>query len=97
MIDDDTESVIITAYGSREDRRMVRQTLDRLIAGTPEARFLRRRLQPYTVAVRSREAENYRQAGIIAPVQPGIGEWLGDYDAVRGLATRDPHPDSLVI
>jgi len=97
MIDDDTESVVITTYGSPADRRIVRQTLDRLAAGTPDGRFLRRRLQPYLVSVRSREAEKYKRVGLVAPVQPGIGEWLGEYDPVRGLQGRDSDPDIFVV
>lgn len=97
MIDDDTESVAITTYGSATDRRLVRQTLDALAAGTPDARSFRRRLQPYLVSVRSREAERYRHTGLIAPIQPGIGEWLGKYHITRGLELSPPAPDALVI
>jgi CRISPR-associated endonuclease/helicase Cas3 len=97
MIDDDTEPVAITSYGAQPERRRVRETLDRLKDGAPEARVLLRRLQPYLVSLRRREAERFRSLGIIAEVIPGLGEWLGDYDSVRGLVARDLDPDSLVV
>lgn len=97
MIGDDTEAVVITDYGSDEERRKVRQWLDRLADGAPDARYLRRYLQPYIVSVRAREAEKYRRQGLIRTVAPGLGEWLGAYDPIRGLQAQDPDPDSLVV
>lgn len=97
MIDDDTEPVAITAYGTDEERRQVRRLLQRLRGGAPESRALLRALQPYVVSLRRREAEKYRRAGLISEVTAGLGEWMGDYDAIRGLVARDLDPDSLVV
>jgi CRISPR-associated endonuclease/helicase Cas3 len=97
MIDDDTEPVAITSYGTDEERRQVRRLLERLRGGTPESRALHRALQPYLVSLRRREAERYRSSRLISEVTPGLGEWMGDYDAVRGLIARDLDPDSLVV
>ncbi len=97
MIDDDTESVAIIGYGTAEERTRVRDLLDCLSGHSQEARLLLRRLQPYLVTVRRREAEKYRRRGLVSPVMPGLGEWLGAYDPVRGLTGEDPDPDSLVI
>jgi len=97
MIDDDTESVVITNYGSDQERRSVRGWVDRLAEGAPEARQLRRNIQPYLVSVRVREAEKYRREGFIRPIAPGLGEWMGNYHPVRGLQARDPDPDRFVI
>lgn len=84
MIEDDTESVVITDYGSESEQREVRQWLDLLKRGVPYARALLRKLQPYTVAIRKREAE--KLAAHIEQLLPGIGIWLGDYDEVSGLS-----------
>lgn len=97
MIDDDTEPVAITAYGTDDERRQVRRLLERLRGGAPESRVLLRALQPYLVSLRRREAERYKRDGLIAEVTPGLGEWMGDYDSVRGLVARDLDPDSLVV
>jgi CRISPR-associated endonuclease/helicase Cas3 len=97
MIDDDTEPVAITAYGTGEERRHVQRLLERLRGGAPESRALLRALQPYLVSLRRREAERYRSSGLISEVTPGLGEWMGDYDMIRGLIARDLDPDSLVV
>lgn len=97
MIDDETESVVITTYGSEEQWRRVRGLVEELRQGAPEARFIYRKLQPYLVSLRSREAEKYRRDGFIAEVTTGVGEWQGAYDPVRGLVARDLDPDDLVV
>ena len=96
MIDDVTESVVVP-YGSPEEQRAVGKWLDRLRDGAPDARLILRRLQPYLTSVREREARRYERQGLIGPVLPGLGIWLGRYDAVRGLTSDDPDPDSLVV
>jgi CRISPR-associated endonuclease/helicase Cas3 len=97
MIDDDTIDVVITRYGSPEERRLVRQLIDRLRQGDPGARLLRRRLEPYVVSVRARLEAEYQRKGLLAPIIPGLYEWLGRYDAVRGITERDMDADSLVV
>lgn len=90
MIDDDTESVAVTSYGSTAERRLVAEILDALRRGTPESRRLLRRLQPYLVTVRRRDAERYRREGFISPVIDGVGEWMGKYDERQsGLVAAD--------
>ncbi len=95
MIDDDTDVVVVTSYGTAEERQRVRTLVERLRSGAPDARELLRRLQPYVVSVRRREAARYRQQGLIDEVMPGVGEWLGGYDDVTGLAA--PDPEQLVV
>jgi CRISPR-associated endonuclease/helicase Cas3 len=90
MIEDDTESLVVTSYGSGDERRRVRALLDRLRRGGPDGRDTLRRLQPYVVAVRKEQAARHRRQGLIAEVMPGVGEWLGEYDDVRGLSVGDP-------
>lgn len=97
MIDDVTESVVITTYGTEEEKEEVRDKLERLRKQDPDARHLLRQLQPYMVAVLTREAEVYKRDGIIIPVLPGVGEWTGGYDAVRGLTVGRLDPATLVL
>ena len=66
-------------------------------AGGRPPRYLMRRLQPYLVSVRSREAARYRQRGLLGDVVPGTSEWRGDYDEVLGLTGDGLNPDSLVV
>jgi CRISPR-associated endonuclease/helicase Cas3 len=101
LIEDDTESVVVPSYGTAEERRQVQRWLDALRApgraGARPPRYLLRRLQPYLVSVRSREAARYRQRGLLGEVIPGTSEWRGDYDEVRGLTGDGLNPDSLVV
>jgi len=97
MIDDATESVVITTYGIEEEQEGVRDKLERLRRQDPDARRLLRQLQPYMVAIRTREAEAYKRVGIIVSVLPGVGEWTGGYDAVRGLTGEKLDPATLVV
>jgi hypothetical protein len=97
MIPDDTESLVVR-YGSDAEQAEVDRMLARLRQGAPEARLLFRRLQPYLVSVRTREAERHRRAGLVEDVVPGLGRWLGAYDDVRGLCGgHDLDPEDLVV
>ena len=94
MIDDDTQSVAVP-FGTPREQVRVDRWLAALAQGGPGARALLRRLQPYTVTLRAKEAR--RQGDSIAPVVPGLGRWLGGYDPVRGLTTGRLALDSLVV
>lgn len=97
MIADETESVIVRDYGTDEERRKIASWIEQLRAGVPYARALLRRVQPYTVAVRVREAGQYRNQGLIIDLIPGVGEWHGKYDRVTGLIGDAADPDHLVV
>jgi CRISPR-associated endonuclease/helicase Cas3 len=101
MIDDDTESVVV-AYGSLEEQERTRSIVQRLRAqrlprGGANARSLITDLQPHLVSVRTRLAKAFRVRGLIRDIIPGIGEWLGAYDPVRGLAANDVALTDLVV
>ena len=85
MIDDDTETVVITNYGSKAERGMVAGLLKALRAGSPKARGILRKLQPFTVSVRRREAEAFKAKLLIEEIMPSVGVWKGGYDERRGL------------
>ena len=95
MIDDDTESVIVP-YGSEKQRADVADLVERIRTRQSGGRQMMRALQPYVVSVRSRAAERYRAQGLISPLAPGLGQWLGRYDPIAGLAD-DLLPVDLVI
>lgn len=89
MIDDETEDVVV-GYGRPEQQAEVGEILQRLGAGEPGTRLLMRRLQPFLVSLRAREADRLRAEGLIEDVMPGLGLWRGRYEPVRGLVTEDP-------
>lgn len=94
---DDTESVV-TKYGEHEERREVRRLLDDLRAKRGDGRRVMRRLQPYVVAVRRRQAERYLRQGLIGDaILNEVNEWLGDYDPVRGLTGTGLDAEALVV
>ena len=99
MIDDDTVNVVITEYGTQTERQRVRSILDTLRAGAPPTRRILRQMQPYTVSLRRRQAVDYQRQGFLSPdeVAPGLYEWLGQYDDVRGLSASDMDADALVF
>jgi hypothetical protein len=61
-----------------------------------------RRLRPFMVSLRSREAARCRQRGLIGELLPdallsGVGIWLGRYDSLRGLSAQDLELERLVV
>jgi CRISPR-associated endonuclease/helicase Cas3 len=91
MIDDDTESVIVTDY--KDDRQLdderptVRELIEVLYDRSGRARDVMRELQPYIVAVRRDAVPKLRSTGIVGPeIIPGVSEWLrGNYDEKLGI------------
>ncbi|HMO58786.1 MAG TPA: CRISPR-associated endonuclease Cas3'' [Roseiflexaceae bacterium] len=89
MIDEDMEDVIITAYGSSKTQKSIQVAIEQLRTKAGRARYILRRLQPYLVSIRTRNAKRFRQNGLIEDLIPGVGIWHGQYDAVRGLVADD--------
>ncbi len=97
MIEDNTEEVVVTQYGSESERQEVSDRLDALRRGSANSRQVMRWLQPYLVHVYRHQAERYRRSGWISPVLDGLGEWCGKYDDRRGLVSEDLDPVDLVV
>ncbi|MGI8857451.1 MAG: CRISPR-associated helicase Cas3' [Thermomicrobiales bacterium] len=97
MIEDDTETVIITDYGTDAQRKTVAALTDRLRVGGPDARYVLRKLQPFTVAVRRRAAREYRDSGLIEALTDDIGIWHGDYHDRYGVTGKPRDADWLVV
>ncbi len=97
MIEDDTETVIITDYGTGAQRKTVTALVDRLRIGGPDARYVLRKLQPFTVAVRRRAALIYRDSGLIEAITDDIGIWHGNYHNRYGVTGKPRDADWLVV
>jgi CRISPR-associated endonuclease/helicase Cas3 len=75
--------------------------VDRLLAAIRRAeespRRSVRRLQPFLVNLRSRQVAAYESKGLLREVVPGLWEWRGGYDPVRGLVDVGTDPDLLTV
>lgn len=102
LIDDDAVSVVV---GYREaaaaEKGGKRGKVDALLAALrahPErSKGLLRLLQPYIVGVRQQLLDRYARDGLAVEVLPGLWEWHGKYDDVRGLGTGEIDGEALVI
>lgn len=94
MIDDDGVPAVVRPKPYRDE-------VDRLLALAERAveppRSIMRALQPYLVNLRSRAVARYQAGGLLREVRPGLWEWLGAYDSVRGLVEAPRDPEELVI
>ncbi|MBI4499026.1 MAG: hypothetical protein HY689_14145 [Chloroflexi bacterium] len=97
MIDGETEGLVVTQYGSEEERQGVRNVLDRLRQGGPDARSLLRQLQPYIVSVYRGELARFHRESLVAELRPGLWEWMGGYDSRRGLTAETLSTETLVV
>ncbi len=80
MIDDATETAIITGYGSEEERAEVKRLIQQLQGGG-NPRILMRKLQPYTVNLYQGQVAS----APLAPIFAGVHQWLGEYHPLRGI------------
>ncbi len=82
--------------GGKDDR------VDKLAGDLQNPRFeahrrLFRQLQPYLVNIPKWKIGEYEREGLIAPLVPGLYEWLGGYDHRTGLSGGARNPEELVI
>jgi CRISPR-associated endonuclease/helicase Cas3 len=98
MIRDDTVPVIVRYRGAAGDDPRVDELVCAIHA-RPEAftRDLLRQLQPYLVSLRTRMIPTLQTNGLIVNLLPGLTEWMGRYDPVRGLLFDDRDPEELVV
>jgi CRISPR-associated endonuclease/helicase Cas3 len=98
MIDDYTESVVITNYGAPEEVEVVSSILAQLRSGVPSTRSTLRQLQPYIVPLYRGQTAGLERAGLLVNVMPGLWEWRGDYHPVRGIGGMPPlDPNRLIV
>ena len=94
MIDQSGQVVAITRYGTEAEQAQVVGWLDELRRGRGNPRVVRRRLQPYLVALYPNEAQRYRAQRFLPAVPDAtIPAWGGGYDCVRGLVASDGEPE----
>jgi CRISPR-associated endonuclease/helicase Cas3 len=94
LIEDDTAPIVVRPDGYRHEVDNLLSSLGHV--GEPP-RWLLRRLQPYIVGARTRLIPDYHREGLLNEVAPGVWEWLGQYDAVRGLTVANRDPADLVV
>lgn len=92
MIDDDAVSVIISNYGTTQERQAVSDAIAALRDQTHDVRRLLRRLQPWQVQVYRRQAAALEAKSLLMPIIPGLYEWWGPYDPITGIGGGD-HPE----
>jgi CRISPR-associated endonuclease/helicase Cas3 len=98
MIQDDSVPVVVHYCGPRADNRHV-DSLVSAIRARPDSfnRSLLRQLQPYLVNLRVRMMPALQAKGLVGNLFPGLVEWLGQYDLVRGLVIENRDPEELVV
>ena len=96
LIDEDTVPVVVPYRGRDGTDRTVDDLLAavRALGEIPQAVF--RRLQPFLVQLWRREAEAQARVGQLEELRPGLWEWLGGYDALRGITDATGDPGALV-
>lgn len=97
LIADDTASVLVRYWTTLPDGEEVDNAIDRLRTRRGNPRLIWRLLQPLIVNVRSTVLSGYAREGLAAEIVPGLWEWLGEYDRIRGLVGDRRDPEALVI
>jgi CRISPR-associated endonuclease/helicase Cas3 len=90
LIEDDAVPVVVR-YGPD-----VASLLSTLRHHGPNRELLRR-LQPFMVTLHRRRLEEAHRSGSVREACPGVYEWLGGYDAVRGLGVPGVDPGELIV
>ena len=88
MIEDATYDVIV-GYPEGEVPH-IEFLLDQLRTREQSPRAVLRELQPHIVSAYRSEASRLIRERWIQEVMPGVGRWLGTYDAVRGIVEANP-------
>lgn len=94
LIEDDGVSVVVR-YQPHEAKidRLLKALRDR-----PErSRGILRRLQPYLVSVRRQTLQRYAGEGLATEIVPGLWEWHGKYDPVRGIGSGEVDWQALTV
>lgn len=94
---DDSQPVIVKYRDPQEPDRVERLLAEIQQQPSLTYKYLRQ-LQPYIVNLRQKELAFARQRGLAIEVLPGLWQWLGKYDAVRGILLDDmPDPENFII
>jgi len=102
LIPEDTVPVVVHYTGMPGTERMdqVEEIRSQAIRGGAFGRWFWRRIQPYLVQVRRSLLARYQAEGLVAEFlpgrMPGLWEWRGRYDPVRGLVEGAPDPGDWI-
>lgn len=96
MIDDDTTSVVVASYGSKQERHLVSETLEKMQYGA-QGRAMLRVLQPYIVSLRTARVMELQRQSLVKFIGDNLALWCGVYHPVRGVTEAGLDPDDLVI
>ncbi|MCD6599931.1 MAG: CRISPR-associated helicase Cas3' [Dehalococcoidia bacterium] len=96
IIEDDTVPAVVR-YRSADNPSSVDSLLATVSHDTENPRWLIRRLQPYIVNIREHQVTNLQQEGLLDEILPGLYEWKGGYDKVRGVVQRNLNPEDLIV
>lgn len=98
IIEDDSVPVVVRYRGPSGADKEVDRLIEALIKGWQASPMVTiRKLQPYMVNLRRRELSKAEKDGLVRELQPGVWEWIGKYDVVRGLVFGNIDPDYLVV
>ncbi|MDN5325615.1 MAG: CRISPR-associated endonuclease/helicase Cas3 [Moorella sp. (in: firmicutes)] len=95
MIEQRVVPVIVHYHEGHDDRKV-----DELMSALRHrgiSRQIMRQLQPYLVNINAYNVNSLQKEGLIQEISPGLYEWLGGYDEIRGLVTRARDPEELVF
>jgi len=96
MIDEPQSSVVVR-YGPADQVAEIDRLLAGLRSGSLPARIALRRLQPFIVQLDRRRFDTALRHGLANELLPGVAEWFGGYDAMRGLIDEGATPADLVV
>jgi len=97
MIADETQPVVVKYLDPQEPGRVERLLVEVQQQPSLTYKYLRK-LQPYMVNLRQNELVFAQQRGLAIEVLPGLWQWLGKYDAVRGILLDGmPDPENFIF
>lgn len=95
MIEQKVVPVIVNYRETLEDRNV--ENLITAIRYRGVNRQIMRLLQPYIVNLDAYKINSLQKEGMVQEISPGLYEWLGGYDEVRGLVATARNPEELVF
>lgn len=97
LIDDDAVSIIVPYWTMMPDGEFLKDLLNRVRERQGNPREMWRALQPLMISVRRRALRSYERNAMVWEIVPGLFEWKGGYDRLRGLVETKLNPAELVI
>jgi len=97
MIDSPTASVLVRRAIEEDEKAQIELWLDRWLKGWVSPRIALRKLQPFIVNLYQKDLDRAVRDHLAKPLASGLYEWLGRYDARRGLAWDAADPADLIF